>query len=272
MAHAKFHSLLCTYFNKSELRTLCFDLSINYENLPGDTLADKVRELIIFCHRYGQIAVLVNQCRELRPVVSWPNERELIASLEHAVKNDLYGFQKSDEQIAYNQTFHGDYNVVSSHGGQSTVNVTNIHQSPIEDAATKLKRGIELIHIRAYDQAIDALDSALKLNPDNSKIYFYLAIALLKGNRPKLLKLSTIKTIENHLRAAVELSPEFGQAYVFWALLKYDYYTLNSIREHPPTVTQLLSQRWSISREEVKELKSYLEAPRNQVWKWLQSV
>ncbi|WP_420642288.1 hypothetical protein [Candidatus Leptofilum sp.] len=34
-------SQIADSFNKSELRSLCFDLGINYENLPGETLENK---------------------------------------------------------------------------------------------------------------------------------------------------------------------------------------------------------------------------------------
>ncbi len=38
---------LSDYFNLEEIRTLCFELGVNYENLPGDTRSRKARELII---------------------------------------------------------------------------------------------------------------------------------------------------------------------------------------------------------------------------------
>lgn len=70
-------------FNFNELRNLCFDLNINYENLPGDTLDDKARELIEYCKRRGQMRSLEKRCQELRPHVSWVTEDiEKISSQE----------------------------------------------------------------------------------------------------------------------------------------------------------------------------------------------
>lgn len=58
-------------FNKSELATLCFDLGINYENISGDTLDDKVQNLILFCQRRTRLGDLVHACQRSRPHVSW---------------------------------------------------------------------------------------------------------------------------------------------------------------------------------------------------------
>lgn len=138
MAQTKFHNLLCTYFNKSELRTLCFDLSINYENLPGSAFDDKARELIAFCHRHGQLELLVKRCCELRPIVSWPDIQELSNSLNKASKN-LPSSSLEVPKPIFEQNIYGNYNAVSGPEGKSTINVTNIHQSSAEDSATVTK-------------------------------------------------------------------------------------------------------------------------------------
>ena len=36
---------LSSRFNESELRTLCFDLKVDYDDLPGKAKSDKAREL-----------------------------------------------------------------------------------------------------------------------------------------------------------------------------------------------------------------------------------
>ena len=64
--------LLRNHFDESELRDLCFDLQINYEDLPGQSRRDKTRELVTFCQRRRQLPELVEACRQLRPNVSWP--------------------------------------------------------------------------------------------------------------------------------------------------------------------------------------------------------
>jgi len=51
-----------TYFNDGELNTLCFDMIIDYQDLPGNSKGDKVRELVAYCTRHGLENELVQSC------------------------------------------------------------------------------------------------------------------------------------------------------------------------------------------------------------------
>ncbi len=59
--------ILVKYFSDSELRDVCFDLGIDYENLGGDAKAGKARELVAYCQRRNRLAELEATCRRLRP-------------------------------------------------------------------------------------------------------------------------------------------------------------------------------------------------------------
>lgn len=59
--------VLTTLFNLSELRTLCFDMAIAFEDLYGEGKADKARELVAYCVRHGRVPELAARCRDLRP-------------------------------------------------------------------------------------------------------------------------------------------------------------------------------------------------------------
>jgi DNA-binding response OmpR family regulator len=63
--------MLMTYFNDSELRDLCFDMNINYEDLLGQARSDKVREFIGYVQRHGRINELMKRCQHLRPLADW---------------------------------------------------------------------------------------------------------------------------------------------------------------------------------------------------------
>jgi hypothetical protein len=65
--------LLETHFNLDGLRNLCFDMGIQYENLPGgDVLGAKARELILYCERHLRVGELIEMGREARPELPWP--------------------------------------------------------------------------------------------------------------------------------------------------------------------------------------------------------
>ena len=54
-------------FSKSELRTLSFRLNIDFDDLSGETKANKAEELISFCQRHHRVRALLDTVRKLRP-------------------------------------------------------------------------------------------------------------------------------------------------------------------------------------------------------------
>jgi DNA polymerase III delta prime subunit len=69
--------LLSTWFNLDGLRTLCFELDVEYEDLPAETRSGKARELIIYLDRRGRISDLVTIGAQLRPDIPWQEAVEL---------------------------------------------------------------------------------------------------------------------------------------------------------------------------------------------------
>lgn len=58
-------------FNDDEFRTLCLELSVNYDNLPGEGLEGKQREFLLKLERNGRIPELINLLRQKRPNFNW---------------------------------------------------------------------------------------------------------------------------------------------------------------------------------------------------------
>jgi len=69
--------LIAKYFTLKDIDALCFDLSIEYEELPGTTRTEKAQSLILYCERCGQLPALINRCRQLRGNVNWPDAATL---------------------------------------------------------------------------------------------------------------------------------------------------------------------------------------------------
>lgn len=63
--------LLVDSFNDGELRDLCFDLGIDYDDLPGQAKSDKARELVAYANRRARSADLLAACRHERPHAEW---------------------------------------------------------------------------------------------------------------------------------------------------------------------------------------------------------
>ena len=64
--------ILLDYFDEGELITLCFDLGVDYESLPGAGKANKARDLVAYLQRHGRLAQLISLGQQERPHVQWP--------------------------------------------------------------------------------------------------------------------------------------------------------------------------------------------------------
>ncbi|MCP4426763.1 MAG: hypothetical protein GY803_19905 [Chloroflexi bacterium] len=67
----KLRVALISHFNVDELRTLCFDLEIDYEDLPPGGKSSKARSLVEYSQRHHRFNVLAIAIREARSGISW---------------------------------------------------------------------------------------------------------------------------------------------------------------------------------------------------------
>lgn len=58
-------------FNREELRTFCFHLKVDYEDLPAEGKANKARELSKYLHRHERIEESIALGKRLRPDIEW---------------------------------------------------------------------------------------------------------------------------------------------------------------------------------------------------------
>ncbi len=58
-------------FTIDDLKTLCVDLDVEFENLSADTKAGYAREIIDHFDRIDRLRDLIDACREMRPQVDW---------------------------------------------------------------------------------------------------------------------------------------------------------------------------------------------------------
>lgn len=90
-------------FSDGELRDLCMDLGIDYENLAGAAKGDKVRELVLLVERQGRVADLVQRVTELRPHIGL-NVQRLAERVAAADAGEQQGFHSLMEQFRrYNE-------------------------------------------------------------------------------------------------------------------------------------------------------------------------
>ncbi|WP_420645792.1 WD40 repeat domain-containing protein [Candidatus Leptofilum sp.] len=68
---SRLRHLLVEYFSLSEIRTLCLDLGVRYDDLGGEGITAKVRELLHQLDRTKRIEALLQYVEPLRPKVDW---------------------------------------------------------------------------------------------------------------------------------------------------------------------------------------------------------
>ncbi|KAA3664687.1 MAG: hypothetical protein DWQ04_04450 [Chloroflexi bacterium] len=71
MTWSKFRQLISQHFNTEELRVLCFDMGIDYDNLLGKGKDLKVAELIDHLRSRKRIPELVDVLNTVRPPIHW---------------------------------------------------------------------------------------------------------------------------------------------------------------------------------------------------------
>jgi hypothetical protein len=81
----RLREILVNRFDESELKTLCFDLKISYEDLPGSGKADRARELVAYCERHACTRALIQRGASLRPDIDWSGLNGGIHEQSHGI-------------------------------------------------------------------------------------------------------------------------------------------------------------------------------------------
>jgi hypothetical protein len=74
--------LLDRHFNEEEVRSLCLELGVAYDNLGGRGKAANIRELVQNLHRQQRLPALVDVARQQRPLVAWPDPSPPVDSVQ----------------------------------------------------------------------------------------------------------------------------------------------------------------------------------------------
>ena len=64
-------------FSEDEIKTLLFDLGLDYDSLPTVGKQGKVRELLALVDRKGLVAQLIESCRRERPGADWSETSDI---------------------------------------------------------------------------------------------------------------------------------------------------------------------------------------------------
>lgn len=99
------HKQIDTYFSFNEVKTLCFDLGVDYENIPGDIRSAFIRNLVVSLAKQNRLQELVNKVRDERPFVDWQNVPADFELPSSVAQEDI---QQVVQYTVYGDVVHGD--------------------------------------------------------------------------------------------------------------------------------------------------------------------
>jgi hypothetical protein len=163
------HRLLDQTFSLEEIRTLCFDLGMDYDSVRGEGKSARIRELILALARNGRLPELLAFVQEQRRHVAWPPvpaDFQLSASLEsgstavpvtqhHYYGNVVQGDQVGGDKINV-ERISGSQGIAIGRG--AAANVISFQQS---DDAESLTAAFARIYQAVNDSAATAAQKAV---------------------------------------------------------------------------------------------------------------
>ena len=63
----RLHQFIVDHYDLEELRTLCFQLGVEYDDLRGEGRSGKARELVRLMSRHGRLETLLTSLERERP-------------------------------------------------------------------------------------------------------------------------------------------------------------------------------------------------------------
>ncbi len=131
----------------------------------------------------------------------------------------------------------------------------------------QFKQAVRRFRERHFIAALEDFRAVVRRYPDSSEGRYFLVLCALAGKRPKLVRAERVAEIDVQLREAVRCATgNAAHIRYLWAILRYDCYTLNGLREPLPTATELLAGTKPPERARAMEMTSTIAAPGNPFW------
>lgn len=116
------------------------------------------------------------------------------------------------------------------------------------DGESLFALGLFYLNLKLYDLAIKNFELAITHLPDEADVYYYYALSLIQGKRPKSLSLSQVRKIEEYLNTAIQLDDK-AKYYYLAAIINYDFYAANGMKIPQPDYNSLISEAQTAEKE-----------------------
>lgn len=181
----KLRTLIHDYFNETELKDLCFDLKMPYEDFTGINHRDKVRELIKYCERLSLISKLFAYCKRERPENDWEE-----AFLEEASQPEGNIEQNFGFETLIATSYSEKQDKIDQYSGHEK------HQESVPKPATDKIESLNLLVEKDIESKIDVAQHLAKEGK------FAEAAGLFAQISSKFIELKYVVQARNHIRKA----------------------------------------------------------------------
>ena len=131
-------------------------------------------------------------------------------------------------------------------------------------------RGLNALNSRNYPAALTDFRAVCARRPEHPDTWFYVALAALRGQRPRTHFTPYIEEIGRLLEHAASLSPSQPHVLALWAVLKEDHHRVLGLDEGVPGAEKLRRAATSITAEHAAEICDHVPAPETPTWRELQ--
>lgn len=173
------HKQIDARFSFSEVKTLCFDLGVDYENIPGNTRSVFIRNLIVSLAKENRLQELVDRVRKQRGFVDWQNvpvNFELPTSvaqedIRQVVQYTVYGDVVQGDKVAGDKISVGNISnaagIAIGSGASANVQNTAKQQTPttnvtVQQAVNKLNNYLGMVSDASKSEA-DELAASINI-------------------------------------------------------------------------------------------------------------
>ncbi|MCA9918484.1 MAG: hypothetical protein KC445_11060 [Anaerolineales bacterium] len=199
----KLRQAIVDAFDESELRTLCFDLKIDYEALPPGSKLDKARELVALCLRDSRIGELVSLCESARPKVDWRGMMATAVSDQSPPFMGLKYFDAADTSLFFGRetltaelTEHLQTSNFLAVVGASGSGKSSLVRAGLVPALQQTQPGLKVYVFTPTDHPLEALAITLTRHTDSIGVTTKFIDAMADDARS--LHLAARRLVQNH--------------------------------------------------------------------------
>jgi tetratricopeptide (TPR) repeat protein len=168
VSRAALRSILEQSFSLDEIKALAFELGVDYDNIAGDSLSVKVRELIQLFERINRLNLLLSYIRKVRPNISFesvePGKSSTATTNPNASYVELVStLARRGQQALTSADYVGAISLF-----RNVLALTRSYSNIVDEVQALVQLGGAYRESKQFDQALDAYQQSLAIQTSAS--------------------------------------------------------------------------------------------------------